>query len=167
MVIHGFGIYCISKVLYTIVDRFEVLIVYPLVPWIAVMVLGYLMGKVMLQNYALRQTVLIGLGLSITVAFLLLRYSNIYGDPSLWSIQPRGWVFTLLSFLNTSKYPPSLLFLMMTLGPALILLALFERLQGFIINVLLVFGRVPFFFYILHLPVLHISSSCLVSPALW
>ena len=87
-------------------------------------------------------------------AFVVLRLINIYGDPSPWSDQPRG-LFTVLSFLRTTKYPPSLLFLLMTLGPAIALLGVLDRARPSERNPFLVFGRVPLFYFVLHIPLIH------------
>ena len=97
---------------------------------------------------------MLGLGAAITVGFLVLRATNVYGDPTPWVPQDT-WLSTILSFLNCEKYPPSLLYLMMTLGPALILLALFEQLRGALASFLATFGRVPFFYYVVHIYLIH------------
>jgi uncharacterized membrane protein len=94
------------------------------------------------------------LGAGLSIAFILLRAVNHYGDPQRWSVQHSG-LFTLLSFLNCTKYPPSLLFLLMTLGPALLVMAWLENVRLSLTNPLIVFGRVPFFFYVVHLAVAH------------
>lgn len=97
---------------------------------------------------------LLRLGVALTAAFVVIRAINVYGDPRPWTVQ-RDAVFTLLSFLNTTKYPPSLCFLQMTLGPALIFLAWADRLRVGTRNPLLVFGRVPLFYFVLHIPLIH------------
>ena len=94
------------------------------------------------------------LGAAITIGFVILRATNLYGDPAAWSVQ-ETWLATLLSFVNCEKYPPSLLFLMMTLGPALMLLGAFEHATGALARILVVFGQVPFFFYVVHLYLIH------------
>lgn len=127
---------------------------YPLIPWIGVMACGYVFGEIVLFEERRRKRWLTGLGLGLTGGFVLLRAINIYGDPVAWSVQPDP-VFTLLSFLNTEKYPPSLLFLLMTLGPAIAVLPLLERPSGRIARAVTVFGRVPLFYYILHLYLIH------------
>ena len=129
-------------------------ILYPLVPWIGVMASGYSLGPVMLLDQGKRQRILLGLGTAITIGFLVLRATNVYGDPTPWVPQDT-WLSTILSFLNCEKYPPSLLYLMMTLGPALILLALFERVHQASISFLATFGRVPFFYYMVHIYLIH------------
>jgi uncharacterized membrane protein len=129
-------------------------VLYPLAPWFAVMALGYVLGPIFKLEAARRRRVLLALGAGLTAAFVLLRATNLYGDASPWATQPEA-AFTVLSFLNVTKYPPSLLYLLMTLGPLCLLLAGAERLRGPLEQVLVVFGRVPFFYYVLHLAVLH------------
>jgi uncharacterized membrane protein len=128
---------------------------YPLIPWVGVMAAGYGFGSLLLRDPASRRRLLIGLGTALCVGFLAVRAHNVYGDPDPWSPQPRGEVFTALSFLNCHKYPPSLCYLLMTLGPALLLLAFFERAPHVPGRPLLVFGRVPMFFYLIHIPLIH------------
>lgn len=127
---------------------------YPLIPWIGVMAVGYGFGKILLRERRERQSLMLKLGLALTIAFVLLRFSNLYGDGKPWSAQSRP-VLTLLSFLDCVKYPPSLCYLLMTLGPALVLLALLERNIPAALRPLLVFGRVPMFYYLLHIPLIH------------
>jgi len=129
-------------------------VLYPLIPWIGVMAAGYALGPVMQLAPQARQRLLFTLGAAITLGFVLLRAGNLYGDPAAWTAQ-ETWVSTLLSFLNCEKYPPSLLYLMMTLGPALMLLAAFEHARGRVADVLTVFGQVPFFFYVVHIYLIH------------
>jgi uncharacterized membrane protein len=127
---------------------------YPLIPWIGVMAAGYGLGPLLLRPAAARRNLLLCLGAVLCLGFLALRRVNVYGDPDLWS-QQRDGLFTVLSFLNCHKYPPSLLFLLMTLGPALLLLACFERLPHLPGRPLLIFGRVPMFYYLIHIPFIH------------
>ena len=131
--------------------------VYPLIPWIGVMSAGFCFGRVFDLDPQKRRTLMLQLGLALTAAFVLLRVLNIYGDPSPWSGQPSG-IMTALSFLRASKYPPSLLFLLMTLGPALVALSALERTNVSSRNVFLVFGRVPLFYYVLHWYLLHLAA---------
>jgi uncharacterized membrane protein len=126
------------------------LALYPLIPWIGVMAAGYAFGRLYTMDGEARRRMLIRLGGAIVVLFVVLRATNLYGDFSKWSAQPRGAAFTVLSFLNLSKYPPSLLYLCMTLGPAILLLAFLERERRGRLGMALVhFGRVPLLFYVL------------------
>ena len=129
---------------------------YPILPWLGLMALGYVFGIFYTKHFdeQRRRRWLVWIGLGLVVLFLVLRGFNLYGEPDLWSTQGSS-LFTVMSFLNTSKYPPSLHFLLMTIGPALILLALIERMRLRTTNPIVVFGRVPFFFYILHLYFIH------------
>lgn len=127
---------------------------YPLIPWIGVMAVGYGFGALLQREAAVRWKWLLGLGIALCLGFVVLRAANVYGDPDPWSWQ-RDELFTALSFLNCHKYPPSLLFLLMTLGPALLLLAWFERAPQLPGRPLLVFGRVPMFYYLIHIPLIH------------
>lgn len=136
------------------------LVAYPLVPWVAVMAIGFCFGEVLLWDPPRRQKFLIRCGVALSLAFVLLRAWSHYGDPSPWSHQPSA-LFTTLSFLNTTKYPPSLLFLVMTMGPALLALASLERVNFSANNPLIVFGRVPFFFFLFHLAAAHLLAVAL------
>jgi uncharacterized membrane protein len=135
-------------------EGLDVYTLYPLIPWIGVMAAGYALGPVMQLEPEARQRLLFALGAGITLGFILLRASNLYGDPAAW-VPQETWLSTLLSFLNCEKYPPSLLYLMMTLGPALILLAAFEHARGPLARVLTIFGQVPFFYYVVHIYLIH------------
>lgn len=132
---------------------------YPLIPWIGVMAAGYVFGSLMLLERSERRKQVFGLGLGLTLLFVALRFANVYGDrasmnpasPGPWSVQEsKEWIFTLFSFVNTQKYPPSLDFLLMTIGPALMAVALLDREPGPVSRFFITFGRVPLFFYLLH-----------------
>ncbi|MGB5205929.1 hypothetical protein [Eudoraea sp.] len=97
------------------------------------------------------------MGIGITLAFFVLRFINIYGDPYAWSIQ-KSFVFTVMSFLNVTKYPPSLMYLLITLGPSIIFLALAEKWKGLFFDKLITIGRVPMFFYIIHIYIIHLLA---------
>jgi len=127
---------------------------YPLVPWIGVMALGYGFGTLMLRPQDKRRKQLLVLGIGLTMAFVVIRATNLYGDPHTWSVQKSG-LFTFFSFINCEKYPPSLLYLLMTLGPAIVALALFERISNSLSRPFVILGRVPLFFYLLHLLFIH------------
>jgi uncharacterized membrane protein len=139
----------------------RVLFVYPVLPWIGVMAAGYAFGTLYRLTPEARRARLFALGLALTAAFVALRAVNLYGDPRPWSAQARGAAFTILSFLNCQKYPPSLLYLLMTLGPALLLLAAAESGLPALARPLIVLGRVPLFFYVLHLLVVDLLSIAL------
>lgn len=134
-----------------------VLAAYPIIPWIGVTALGYALGAVYRLPAEDRRRFLLRLGAGMIAAFIVIRFSNIYGDPSPWSSQPSP-LFTVLSFLNTSKYPPSLLFLLMTLGPALCVLALLDRGTPAWLRPAHTFGRVPLFYYLVHFPLIHLFA---------
>lgn len=127
---------------------------YPVLPWIGVIAAGYCLGTVFLWDAVRRQRFLLLMGLGLTAGFIVLRGINIYGDPARWTHQSSS-LFTVLSFLNTRKYPPSLDFLLMTLGPAIAVMALLDRRHFSSTNPLIVFGRVPFFYYGAHLVLAH------------
>jgi len=129
---------------------------YSLIPWFAVMAAGFCLGQMFSKDAHERRRILLTVGAAMTLLFVVLRIVNVYGDPSKWIAQPTG-VFTLLSFLNTTKYPPSLEFLLMTLGPALMLLSWFDRLSFSRSNPLIVFGRVPLFYFVLHFFLAHLA----------
>jgi uncharacterized membrane protein len=137
-------------------DPISVVVAYPIIPWVGLMALGYCLGSLYTSNYdsLRRKKSLIQTGSIAILLFIVLRLTNIYGDNAHWSQQSSS-LFTFLSFLNTSKYPPSLLFILMTIGPALLFLAFTESVRSGITNIISVFGRVPFFFYIIHLYLIH------------
>ena len=127
---------------------------YPLVPWIAVMALGFCFGELYRMDRPVRQRLLVVTGMVATLMFVVIRTFNAYGDPVPWTTQTSA-VYTALSFLNTTKYPPSLDFLLMTLGPAMLVLAWFDRLALSASNPLVIFGRVPLFYFVLHFYLAH------------
>ena len=137
--------------------RFTFLEPYPLIPWIGVAAAGYGLGQIYNWPAERRRKFLFRLGLALTAAFFILRAINRYGDPLQWSPQ-RSWAFTGLSFLNTTKYPPSLLFLLMTLGPTMLFLCAMEYGTPRCLRPALIFGKVPMFYYLLHVPVIHLLA---------
>jgi uncharacterized membrane protein len=149
-----------------------VIVAYPLVPWIGVMAAGYCFGRLHTLNPERRRRVLWRLGLALTAAFVVLRAINLYGDPRPWRPQDSP-LFTALSFLNTTKYPPSLSFLLMTLGPAMLFLAAVDRVRVGDRHPLVVFGRVPLWYFVLHIPLVHAFAIGLTwwrygnAPFLW
>ena len=130
---------------------------YPLIPWIGVTAAGYGLGQVYGRDANRRQAFLVRLGLGLSLAFLVIRGINSYGDPARW-VQQKTAMFTVLSFLNTTKYPPSLLFLLMTLGPALVSLWFVDRGTPRVLRPALVIGRVPLFYYLLHFSLIHLLA---------
>jgi uncharacterized membrane protein len=138
-------------------SQHSVFVAYPLIPWIGVTAVGYGLGQVYGWTADRRRKFLLRAGLAVTVAFVLVRFINIYGDPLRWSAQNSA-AFTVLSFLNTLKYPPSLLFLLMTLGPALLLLWAVDGHTPRLLRPALIIGKVPMFFYLLHMPLIHLTA---------
>jgi uncharacterized membrane protein len=134
------------------------LIVYAFLPWTGVMLLGYCFGKLFQSGIdpVWRRKMLLRIGTGLILLFIVLRYTNLYGDPVPWSTQPRGPLYTFLSFLNLNKYPPSLLFLCMTIGPGIIFLTFVEKVQNGFTKIMNVYGRVPMLYYILHFYLIHI-----------
>lgn len=136
-----------------------VMVGYPILPWIGIICMGYCLGSLYLSDYTpeQRKKTLLSLGLGAIVLFILLRFSNLYGDHALWSTQKNA-VFTFMSFLNTTKYPPSLLYVLMTTGPAMVFLALAEKPLNALTRRLIVFGRVPMFYYLVHIFFIHLLA---------
>jgi len=137
--------------------------VYSVLPWIGLMALGYVFGTFYQKDFPVeqRRRLLLSTGVGTTLLFIILRGFNLYGEPHLWQIQD-SFVFGLMSFLNTTKYPPSLHFLLMTIGPALIFLSAIEAFGNRLPKSVIVFGKVPFFFYIIHLYVIHALAMLLL-----
>lgn len=134
----------------------KVLTAYPLIPWVGVMAAGYALGSFYAWEPGPRRRWLFRLGLTAAVLFIVIRLINVYGDPVPWSGQTTP-LFTFLSFLNTTKYPPSLLFLLMTLGPGMLVLSAADRIQGegLFQRIAINFGRVPLFYFILQMYFAH------------
>jgi uncharacterized membrane protein len=130
---------------------------YSLIPWIGVTAVGFGLGQVYGWDRARRRAFLLRLGLALSVAFVALRAVDVYGEPSHWMRQKTA-LFTVLSFLNTTKYPPSLLFLLMTLGPAMIFLRSVDGGTPRILRPALVIGKVPLFYFLLHFPLIHLLA---------
>ena len=137
----------------------NVLVGYPFIPWLGIMTLGYCAGKLYTPSFdaARRRRFLLMAGSGAIMLFIILRLLNGYGDGAHWSTQ-QSPVFTFLSFINVTKYPPSLLYAMVTLGPALLFLALAEKTKGGFARVVSVYGRVPMFYYLLHIFLIHILT---------
>ena len=134
-----------------------ILIGYPLIPWVGVIAAGYGLGQIYSWPSERRRQFLLPLGAGLSAAFVVLRAVNIYGDPSRWATQ-KSAAATMLSFLNTTKYPPSLLYLLMTLGPTLLFLWAVDGGTPLWLRPALVFGKVPMFYYLLHIPLIHLLA---------
>jgi uncharacterized membrane protein len=135
-------------------------VAYPVLPWIGVMAAGFCFGRVLLRQPDERRRTMVAIGAALVALFFIVRAINVYGDPVRWSTQ-RTALFTVLSFFRTTKYPPSFDFLMMTLGPAILLLAWFDRHRPDSRNPVVVIGRVPFFYYVVHFWAAHVIASVL------
>jgi uncharacterized membrane protein len=135
-----------------------VFVAYPLVPWLGVTAVGYALARVYRWEPERRRRFLMTWGLVCVAGFVVLRTFNLYGDPVPWTTQGTT-AFTVLSFLNTNKYPPSLLFLLMTLGPALLILRGIDRTVPTWLRPMLVYGRVPFFYYFVHFGLIHVLAA--------
>jgi len=144
-----------------LIGPFQIAFIYPVMAWIGVMLLGFGTSRVFELSPGRRNQILLRTGLSFIAAFVLLRAAGIYGDPNPWQQQPGGLVATVIDFLNVTKYPPSLLFLLMTLGPAAVLCSVADRFTGPLKGVLITYGRVPFAFYVAHFFVIHALSVLL------
>jgi uncharacterized membrane protein len=134
-----------------------VIVIYVLIPWVGVTAAGYGLGQVYSWPSVRRKAFLLPLGIGLSTVFIILRAINHYGDPQPWSTQ-RSAVFTLLSFLNTTKYPPSLLYLLMTLGPATLFLWAVDAGTPRWLRPALTVGKVPMFYYLLHVPLIHLIA---------
>ncbi|MGC1452855.1 MAG: heparan-alpha-glucosaminide N-acetyltransferase domain-containing protein [Candidatus Sulfotelmatobacter sp.] len=141
-------------------DGPNLIVLYSVIPWIGVMAAGYAFGKTLAFDPARKRRLCLTIGLSAIGLFLVLRGFNLYGDPRPWHAAATGPYGSppmpgLFAFLNTTKYPASLSFLLMTLGPIIALIPLLENVRGPLARAITVFGRVPFFFYMLHIPLIH------------
>ena len=134
------------------------LVFYPFLPWAGTMMLGYCFGKYYLADIMNRNKRSILLGAGLIIFFIILRWTNIYGDPFDWKPQSTA-LFTFFSFISTQKYPPSLLYLCVTIGPSLIILGLIGDVRSKFADMITVYGRVPLFYYVIHFYVLHLFSA--------
>lgn len=139
--------------------RFTIFTGYPILPWTGIMLLGYCFGKLYQSDVEphTRRKILLQIGAGMIAIFVVVRAINIYGDPSPWSAQPSG-LFTFLSFINLTKYPPSFLYIFITLGPAMIFLAFAENFTSRLWQNVIALGRVPLFYYVIHIFVIHILA---------
>jgi uncharacterized membrane protein len=144
---------------YELGDGFAFTFLYPVIPWVGVMALGYCFGRLYDSKIspARRKKMLLGMGLSLIVLVILIRYVNVYGDPTPW-VPQRDLVRTTMSFFNLEKYPPSMLFLMTTLGIALLMLVAAESEKVLRFKAIVVFGKVALFYYVMHIFLIHLLA---------
>ncbi|MEA1983940.1 MAG: heparan-alpha-glucosaminide N-acetyltransferase domain-containing protein, partial [Campylobacterota bacterium] len=149
MLLHSPGSFFIGDI--------EVRVVYPFIPWIGVMALGYLFGPITKKPRVERKKIFLITGLVFVLSGVALRFLNIYGDPVLWN-ETASLELTIMSFLNVTKYPPSLIYLSLLIGIAIVLMSLLDRELGSYSKPFESIGQVPFFFYVLHIPLLHLGG---------
>jgi uncharacterized membrane protein len=142
-----------------IIGPFLFMVIYPLLSWVGVMMLGYGSSYIFQKPVDERNSYLIRTGITMIGLFLIIRLADIYGDPNHWQAQGQGLVATIFDFMNVSKYPASFLFLLITLGPMAILCGYADKMSGFVKDILVMFGRVPFVFYLCHFLLLHILAT--------
>jgi uncharacterized membrane protein len=144
---------------YPINDNITLAIPYPFLSWLGLIIIGYCFGKLFLPvvDPGYRKKILLIAGSGFIILFILLRWSNLYGDPRPWTVQ-NGLLYTLFDFVKVLKYPPSLLYILMTVGPGLIFLSVAERPMNGLARIILIYGKVPLFYYILHVLLIHILS---------
>ncbi len=146
--------------LYPINSNHFILMIYPFVAWTGLMMLGYCAGTLFTEKFsaAQRRKILYRLGFALIAIFTIVRFFNSYGDPSHWSVQKNG-LFTFFSFIKVTKYPPSLLYLCITIGPALLALVFIEKIKNRFTDIMTVYGRTAFFYYILHFYLVHTIAT--------
>ncbi len=141
------------------IGHYNILMAYPILPWIGVMALGYCLGELFSSSYdaVKRKKLLLVIGSCSLILFMILRSINIYGNLKPWSGQTSA-IFSFLSFINVTKYPPSLDYILLTEGAALIFLSLTENIYNRVTRFISVYGRVPMFYYLLHIYLIHIVA---------
>jgi len=144
---------------YPLSQNHTLLILYPFVPWCGLMMLGYCTGVFFSEKYssAQRRKILSSIGISLIIVFIIVRLINGYGNPEPWSTQ-KNKLLNVLSFINVHKYPPSLMYMCMTIGPAFLLLSFFETIQNGFTRKINIYGRVAFFYYVVHIYLIHTVS---------
>lgn len=140
--------------LFTVTENFKFLVSYPLVPWAGILLVGFGCGKLFEMPDEQRKKVFLRIGIASLVLFSLLRFTNVYGDPAHWASQPTN-LFTFLSFINLTKYPPSLLFVLATLGITFLVLSFVDNVKNRATDILSVYGKVPLFYYLVHWYLIH------------
>jgi len=144
---------------YRLTAHFTLLIAYPFLPWLGLMIIGYCLGKLYRKgtDAAWRKNFLFVAGISAVCLFVVIRFINFYGDMRPWSSQ-KTTLLTFFDFIKTTKYPPSLLYMLMTIGPALVILSFTENVSNWWSRFISVFGKVPFFYYLLHVFLIHLIA---------
>jgi len=150
-----------KRTFFQISPNFIFLVAYPLIPWFGIMLLGFACGKMFMQNDVQRKRFVLTAGIISLAVFFILRFINSYGDPAHWSNQ-KNTVFTVMSFLNVSKYPPSLIYTSLFLGITFFLLYFFDNIKNRFTEIVTVYGKVPMFYYILHLCIIRIALFIMV-----
>ncbi|PHS13254.1 MAG: hypothetical protein COA86_17250 [Kangiella sp.] len=145
----------------TVIGPIIVISAYPLIPWVGVMLLGYGTASLFEKEAIERDRILLIAGISMICAFVIIRATGLYGEANPWQIQEAGLLASVFDFMNLSKYPPSLLFLLATLGPMAIFCAYADRMSGALKDALVMFGRVPFVFYVAHFYLIRLFSFAL------
>ncbi len=140
---------------YTITPHFSIFLAYPAIPWFGIMLAGFATGKLFELPLEKRNNIFIKIGLSAIGLFILLRFINVYGDPSKWSVQ-KSSMFTFLSFMKVTKYAPSLLYSLITLGIMFLILSVSENFKNRFSRIVIVYGKVPLFYYLIHFYIIHI-----------
>lgn len=134
---------------------------YPPIPWLGIILIGFASGKLFELPESKRTSLFLKIGFGALLLFVALRFINIYGDPSLWSVQKND-MFTFLSFMNITKYPPSLLFCLITLGIMFLIFSFSEKVKGWFMKATSVYGKVPFFYFLVHFYLVHIALLALL-----
>ena len=148
-------------IVYSYAQHHAVFIAYAFLPWTGLMLLGYCAGTFFTRQFSApqRRKYLLMIGSALIIFFIVLRFINVYGDPVPWSYQKNG-LFTFLSFVNVNKYPPSLLYMSMIIGCACLFLVFIEKAKNRFTEIMIIYGRVPFFYYILHIYLVHLLAVC-------
>ncbi|AUD04971.1 DUF1624 domain-containing protein [Spirosoma pollinicola] len=136
--------------------HFALLAAYPLIPWLGIMLVGFAFGQLMERPMEQRKPFVLRIGFGALLLFVLLRYLNLYGDPAPWSVQ-KTELFTFFSFINVTKYPPSLLYTLLMLGLMLVFLSAIDGKENALTRIFTVYGKVPMFYYIIHWYLVHLS----------
>jgi len=147
--------------IYPVTAHTNFIMAYPPVPWLGIMLLGFAAGKIFELAAEKRKKIFLKIGLAALLFFVIIRFVNIYGDPSGWSLQKDG-IYTIMSFINVTKYPPSLLFCSLTLGIMFLVFAITEKTKSRFMNEVSVFGKVPMFYFLIHFFLIHIVMITLM-----